>query len=253
MTAYAAIRFERAEAVARITFNRPEQLNALDPILISEALSAVETVAESDARVLVVTGAGKAFSAGVDLKAAQSFDRESLRQYSEQACAMIRLLETMPQITIARVDGYCFTGGLEIALGCDFIIASETSEFADTHAKLGLSSGWGMTQRLPRRIGWMKAKEISVTCRRVGAREALALGLILDAVPADQLDGRIDLLAQQVCANSGGAIAVYKAQYRMAQNVSLDEGLENVATKRVRVTDNRERQSAFTAALGRKT
>jgi enoyl-CoA hydratase/carnithine racemase len=253
MSPHTAIEFSRDGGVARLTFNRPDQLNALSPALIDEALAVAESVAQSDARVLVVTGAGKAFSAGVDLKAGQGFDREALRRFSDQARALARLFETMPQIVIARVRGYCFTGGLELALSCDFIVAAADAQFADTHVKLGLTSAWGMTERLSRRIGWMKAKEVCVTARRLGAQEALALGLVLDVLPADQLDARIDRLAADISANSADAVAAYKAQFRLAQNRFLDDGLDAVADAKVRVSDNRERMAAGMAKLAGKS
>jgi enoyl-CoA hydratase/carnithine racemase len=145
----ACVRLSRDGAVARLTFTRPQSLNALSPQLIDEALRAVQEVAASDARVLVVAGEGRSFSAGVDLKAAAApeFRGEAARRFSEQARELARLLETMPQATIARVTGHCFTGGLEIALGCDFIVASSDAVFCDTHARLGLRPGWGLSQR----------------------------------------------------------------------------------------------------------
>jgi enoyl-CoA hydratase/carnithine racemase len=228
------VRYARQGELARLTFARPRSLNALSPQLIEEALRVVRDVATSDARVLIVAGEGKSFSAGVDLKATASSDfrGEPARRFSEQARELARLLETMPQATIARVTGHCFTGGLEIALGCDFIVASDDAVFCDTHAKLGLRPGWGLSQRLPRRIGDQKAKEMSFTARRVGAVEALTMGLALDVVPLAALDERIDQLAAQIIANEPTSIAAYKALYRAAQTHTLDEGLAFEASAR---------------------
>jgi enoyl-CoA hydratase/carnithine racemase len=230
----ACIRLARQGEVARLTFARPKSLNALSPQLIDEALPVVQEVATSDARILVVAGEGKSFSAGVDLKAtaAAEFRGEAARRFSEQARELARLLETMPQATIARVTGHCFTGGLEIALGCDFIVASDDALFCDTHARLGLRPGWGLTQRLPRRIGVQKAKEMSFTARRVGAAEALAMGLVLDVVRRAALDARIDELAAAIVASEPTSIAAYKALYRAAATHTLDDGLAYEATAR---------------------
>ena len=224
--AFSEVRLERSGPIARLTFDRPQVLNALSPTLIAEALAATEEVAASDARVLIVSGAGKAFSAGVDLKASTAADhtREAARRFSEQARALAILFETMPQATIAEVQGYCFTGALELALGCDLIVAADDAVFCDTHGKLGLRPGWGLSQRLPRRIGGQRAREMSFTARRVGAAEAARIGLILESVPRVALAARVNELALQIAEMSPGAIAAYKALYRAAE-AGLDEGL----------------------------
>lgn len=226
--------FQQDGAIARLTFARPQALNALSPQLIEEALGVAQAVAASDARVLIVDGQGKSFSAGVDLKSTASpdFRGEAARRFSEQARELARLLETMPQATIARVTGHCFTGGLEIALGCDLIVAADDAIFCDTHAKLGLRPGWGLSQRLPRRIGGMKAREMSFTARRVLADEAMAIGLVLDVVPLAELDRRIDALASAICEMEPVSIAAYKTLYRAAETHTFDDGLEFEATAR---------------------
>src|ERR1700679_3775400 len=126
------VRFSREGEVARLTFARPQSLNALSPQLIEEALKVAKAVAASDARVLIVAGEGRSFSAGVDLKAtaAPEFRGDPARRVSEQGRELAHLLETMPPATIARVTGHCFTGGLEIALGCDLIVASDDAIFS---------------------------------------------------------------------------------------------------------------------------
>jgi enoyl-CoA hydratase len=221
------VRYARQGHVARLTFERPDQLNALSPTLIDEALHVTQEVAASDARVLIVSGAGKSFSAGVDLKAASTpdFGRDAAKLFSDQARALVVLFETMPQATIAQVRGHCFTGGLELALGCDLIVAAEDALFCDTHGKLGLRPGWGLSQRLPRRIGSMRAREMSLTGRRVKADEAVRIGLILEHTPADALEARVTELAEQISASNPNAVIAYKALYRAAENLGLDEGL----------------------------
>ncbi|MET0182785.1 MAG: enoyl-CoA hydratase/isomerase family protein [Caulobacterales bacterium] len=243
MSALTEIRFERNGPLATITFARPQVLNALSPTLIEETLNTISTIAESDARVLILRGEGKSFSAGVDLNAAQAQTREKAREFSENARKLIILLETMPQVVIARVTGHCFTGGLEVALGADVILCTEDSIFADTHGKIGLRPGWGLSQRLPRRIGQQRAREMSFTGRRINGVEAAAIGLVLEALPIDKLDARIDELATQIIANSGGAIAAYKALYRAAETHTLDEGLAYETNTRFKISDAKERMS----------
>lgn len=221
------VQYAREGHIARLTFDRPRQLNALSPTLISEALHMAEEIAASDARVLIITGAGQSFSAGVDLKAtsAPEFTADVAKTFSDQARALARLFETMPQVTIAKVRGHCFTGGLELALACDLILAADNAIFCDTHGKLGLRPGWGLSQRLPRRIGVMRAREMSFTARRVGAAEAANIGLILEQVRLDRLDQRTRALADQIAQTNPRSIVAYKALYQASQALGLDDGL----------------------------
>lgn len=239
-------------AVATLTINRPDQLNALSPALVRTMLEMVRKIAASEARVLVLTGAGRAFSAGVDLKSVSvpEYTAESSRAFAADARAVIDLLEAMPQVTIARVNGYCFTGGLEIALGCDFIVASDTSVFCDTHAKLGMRPKWGLSQRLPRRIGLQRAKEMSFTARRVSAAEAVEIGLILRAVPAEQLDMEVTSLAASIVENSADSVNAYKNLYHAVERGGLDEGLHHEATVTLELRDHAtaKASSLFAAA-----
>lgn len=248
MTPYTQISLDCSGPIARLNFERPESLNALSPTLLKEALDAARKVASSDARVLIVSGAGeKAFSAGLDLKVitAADYTPEVGRLLSDDARALARLFETMPQVTIARVQGYCFTGGLELALGCDLIVASENAAFLDTHAKLGIRPIWGLSQRLPRRIGGQRAREMSFTARRIGAGEAVEIGLALKAVPAGELDAAIDELAGTIAGNSRDAVAAYKHLYRAAENMPLDQGLDYEAIADLPL---RDRESGIAAS-----
>ncbi|MDB5470171.1 MAG: enoyl-CoA hydratase/carnithine racemase [Caulobacter sp.] len=240
------VRFRREGAVAVLTLARPHVLNALSPTLIAEALRVAEAVAASDARALVIEGEGKSFSAGVDLKAvtAPDYTPEVRKAFSDNARRLCVLLETMPQPVIARVTGHCFTGGLELALACDFILAADDAVFCDTHAKLGMRSGWGLSQRLPRRIGQQRAREMSFTARRVPASEAVQLGLILDAVPADRLDVRVAALIDAILPSSADAVAAYKTLYRKAQTTTLDDGLKFEATADLKLGDRATRVAA---------
>lgn len=221
------VRLAREGHVARLIFDRPAQLNALSPTLIDEALQLTLAVAGSDARVLIISGAGRSFSAGVDLKAASSPDytREVAHRFSDRARMLALLFETMPQATIAQVSGYCFTGALELALACDLIIASDDAIFCDTHGKLGLRPGWGLSQRLPRRVGAMRAREMSFTARRIGAEEAARIGLVLEHVRGDRLLARVNELSTQIALMNPRSIAAYKTLYRGSQNLGLDDGL----------------------------
>ena len=246
---------ETADRVATVTLNRPDALNALTVDLLREAADALEAIAEGDtADVVVLTGAGRAFTAGVDLKALQATGRDLTEgdvgsELNGAARRVQHLMETMPQAVIAKVNGFCFTGGVEIMLAADIVIAAEEAKFGDTHAKIGLRPTWGMTQRLARRVGMQRARELSFTARTITGVEAAAYGLVMEAVPLAALDGRVAELATQIVANSAGSVAAYKDLYRKSENAGLDEGLRYEADTTYSIADVRERMAAILERL----
>ena len=188
MKAEGPVLVERApEGYAVLTLNRPEAMNALSAALRRALAEAVaELAAEPSVRVLVLTGAGWAFCAGLDLKelgaagAAPAFGGAA-------AADPVRALAGFAGPVIAAVNGAAVTGGFELALACDVILASEEARFADTHARVGVLPGWGLSQRLPRLVGPGRAKELSLTGNFLGARQAEAWGLVNRVLPADGL------------------------------------------------------------------
>jgi enoyl-CoA hydratase/carnithine racemase len=175
-----------ANGVASLTLIRPDKLNALDTTTFDELdahLGALEAAGESIGCV-VLRAEGKGFCAGADLKAMDGAAQVPPRYKP----GVIERLSRLPQPVIAAVHGVCFTGGLELALACDFILADASARFADTHGKWGLVGAWGMAQRLPRRIGLSAAKRMMMTSRVVEAAEAKELGLVDLLAPAGQLD-----------------------------------------------------------------
>jgi enoyl-CoA hydratase len=220
--------------VAIVTLNRPDKLNALTPELFEAGCVVLDRVARNAGiAVTVLKGAGRAFCAGADLDVfrAESFTKQDGERFTELAHRFIGLLETMPQATIARIHGACFAGGLEIALGCDLIVASEEARFADTHARFGIVPVWGLSQRLPRRIGAQRALELLLTTREIDGLEAAEIGLVLKSVPADQLDAAVQALATSIAANSPRSIAAYRKLVRQSQNAGLDAGLAYERTR----------------------
>ena len=143
---------EDTNGVAILTLNRPEQLNSLSPSLFVELRAHIDDIAASADNVgcVVLRGAGRSFSAGNDIKAIQAGDRAPSAHHQAET---IDSIEKLPQPVIAAVQGHCYTGALELALGCDFIVAAESARFADTHGKWSMTPTWGMSQRVPGRIG----------------------------------------------------------------------------------------------------
>ena len=192
---YAEIELTFEHDTATLSFSRPHAMNAITPNMLDELSHALAQLANNDGvRFVVITGAGKAFSAGVDLKALG--DRELINGkvgdiLDLPARKVIAQIENLPQPVIAKINGFCFTGALEIALACDLIVVAEEAKLGDTHAKWGLRPTWGMSQRLPRRIGILKAREWSLTARTIKGSDCVKLGLANAASPlADLDDGR---------------------------------------------------------------
>ena len=206
-------------AIATLTLNRPEALNALSDELFEELRAHVDALAQADdVACIILRGNGRSFCAGADLKALRK-TREPGSKPSTFKRDTIAAMEALPQPVIAAVHGHCFTGGLELALGADLIIAAENTRFADTHAKWGLYAGWGMSARLPRRVGVPNAKRMSYSAKEVLAEEALRIGLADMVVPNEKLYEEALSLATSIAANSHGVLRWLKKT--MAENVTM--------------------------------
>jgi enoyl-CoA hydratase len=194
-----------ADGVATLTLNRPEKLNALNPATFHELRAHLDAIAtDASVRCVVLTGAGRSFCAGNDLGGIAAGEQAPTRTYQADT---IDLLEQLPVPTIAKVRGHCFTGGLELALGCDLIAAASSAQFSDTHATWGLVPVWGMTVRLPERVGVAQAKRMSFTAERVDG----------DLVAADdELDAAVDRLTAAITAGSAHSHRINKQLYRAA-------------------------------------
>ena len=137
----------------------------------------------------------------------------------------LQAIEDLPQPVIASVQGHCYTGGLELALACDLLIAAESARFADTHGRWGMTPTWGMTQRLPRRIGPLRAKELMLSGRTVDGKEAAAIGLANRCVPDAELESATLELAKQIVANSWHTLRADKKLVNQGQDFGLEQGL----------------------------
>lgn len=239
----------RDGGVATITLHRPDALNAITPTMLGILGDTLDALAADDAvRVVVVTGAGRAFSAGVDLKALG--DRELTNGkvgdiLDLPARRVTHLLSSMSAITIAKVNGFCFTGALELALACDIVVAADEARFGDTHAKFGLRPTWGMSQRLPRLVGMAAARELSYTARNFTGAEAASLGMVARAVPLDDLDEATDEIVDGLLANSAGSLRAYKDLYRESMERPLVDGLAYEASTDYSIDDTAARLADF--------
>ena len=189
---------EKYDGYAMVILNRPDSMNALSRALREEFVAVFEECQRDESiRVVIVTGNGKAFCAGFDLKELSDPNAGSADQTSDNTIA--RAMEAFDGPIIGAINGHAVTGGFELALACDVIIASEHARFADTHARVGILPGWGLSQRLPRLIGLSRAKELSLTGRPLFADQALAWGLVNSVCPADELIPNAKAMAQSMC------------------------------------------------------
>jgi enoyl-CoA hydratase/carnithine racemase len=246
---YKTIICAKESGICRITMNRPEAMNAITPDMLVELKAAVlDAGNDGDVAIIVLTGAGKAFCAGVDLKSlgGRKLERGKVGDILDiPARELIRALREVPKAVIAVVNGFCFTGALEIMLGCDIAIASDTAKIGDTHAKWGLRPTWGMSARLPRRVGFLKARELSFTADAITAREAERIGLVNMAVPPEKLEETVTALAEKIMANSRESIAAYKRLYNANESMTLDQSLELEYGSEFDISDTGERLERF--------
>jgi enoyl-CoA hydratase/carnithine racemase len=207
-----------------LTLNRPAARNALSRDLIKAAYIALtEADADDSVRAVVLTGADPAFCAGVDLKEAQRDGLGYFEEFRSQSC--IAATGNMRTPIIGAINGPVFTGGLEMALGCDFLIASERAVFADTHARVGILPGGGMTARLPRLVGVAMARRLSMTGEVVGAARAEKIGLVTEVVAHERLIERAVELATQIAEVPGPTMLGLKKIYTTGAATVIDPAL----------------------------
>ena len=238
--------------ILTITLNRPEALNAFRPEMLIEIREIIiQTEDDPNVAVIVIEGAGKAFSAGVDLKVLQGFDPNAGKigdLFDKPAALAWDTFRKSRCPIIAKVHGACFTGALEMALHCDFIFTTLDTKFGDTHAKFGLRPTWGMSQTLSQAIGVRKAKEMSFSARTVLGDEAVRLGIANEAVEdKDALDALVDKRAGQIASNSQASVSAFKDLYNVAQSgLSMDDALkEEFSREYPDIKDTNDRLAGF--------
>ncbi len=218
---------ERTEHIATVTISRPEKLNALDPTTVAELLRAVSELQHRDPpRAVILTGAGKAFVAGADIAAMSSMSTTDARRFAEAGHQVAALLETASFPVIAAVNGFALGGGCELALACDFIYASEKAKFGQPEVKLGVIPGFGGTQRLARRVGIGKARELCYTGDIIGAEEALRIGLVNAVFAPDDLLAKTREVAERIAQQGPLAVASAKRVLLRGEDQSLSSACE---------------------------
>jgi len=246
------------EGYAVVTLNRPAAMNALSSELrrsLAHTIDALE--ADPQVRVLILTGAGKAFTAGLDLKelgvSGLSTPRSGAMQDAVQVGDPVRSLARFSGPVIGAINGVAITGGFELALACDVLLASTNARFADTHSRVGVMPGWGLSQRLSRVIGIYRAKELSLTGNFLSAEQALAWGLVNRVVAPEELMPQARALARDMLSVIPEMLVSYKRVIDEGYAASFGDGLRiereqaNAANGAVRAEDIERRREAVRA------
>jgi enoyl-CoA hydratase len=245
-----SIELTRVEEFALITLNRPDALNALSFALIAELGRALDEVAASDARALLITGAGaKAFCAGADIKELTGRSLVEQKRGAETGQATFAKLDRLPMPSVAVINGYAFGGGLELALACTLRIATRNAKMGQPEMKLGLIPGYGGTQRLPRAIGAARAMDMILTGRTIDAEEALRIGLVNRLVDADAVAAGI-AYAREFSGYSLPVLGFAREAVARALDTPLSEGLKietDLSTLAFQTRDAAEGMAAFIA------
>ena len=243
-----SVHLTRQDEFAVITLDRQEALNALSSAVLRELAQAFDQVADSDARALIVTGAGaKAFCAGADIKELTDRSLTEQRRDSAFGQAVLARLDVLPMCSVAAINGYAFGGGLELALACTFRIAVPTAKMGLPEIKLGLIPGYGGTQRLPRAVGEGRALEMILTGRTVEAEEALRIGLVHRIANGDPVQAAIGF-ARGFSGFGLPALRLARDAVKRALEVPLHEGLNleaDLNTLAFQTRDAVEGMSAF--------
>lgn len=218
---------EKKGHVAVITLNDTKVLNALSYNMVMDIKEAFETVkADKDVYAVILTGAGKAFAAGADITYMQNMTPMEAYAWAKTGNIIFRGIEVMEKPVIAAVNGFALGGGCELAMSCDFIYASEKAKFGQPEVGLGVTPGFGGTQRLSRAIGPRKAKELCYTGKVIGAEEAKELGLVNAVVPAEELMDKAMATAEMICAQAPIAVKQCKMAINHGVESHIRDGIE---------------------------
>lgn len=228
---YQTLTFGVADRIATITVNRPDKLNALNDATIAELGSAIdEARSRDDVGGVILTGAGRAFVAGADIKGLTVGDTVALKAQAQRGQDVFRRYETSPKPVIAAINGFALGGGCELAMACHVRIASDAAKFGQPEVKLGLVPGYGGTQRLPRLIGKGRALQLLLTGEMIDAAEAYRIGLVNRVVPGDQLIATVTEMMKAMLANGPLALAGCIETVNRGLDLTLDEALTLEAT-----------------------
>tara|TARA_B100000749_G_scaffold280899_1_gene281071 strand:- start:163529 stop:164308 length:780 start_codon:yes stop_codon:yes gene_type:complete len=224
--AFETIKLERKENIGILTINRPKAMNALNHQVIEELKTVLSQLLEDPVRCLVLTGAGdKSFVAGADIKEMETMDSEGAKRLSANGQSAFNLMEQMSFPVIAAVNGFALGGGFELALCCDFIIASEKAKFGLPEVGLGLIPGYGGTQRLSRTVGLNNCRRMALSGGMFSAETLFSYGAVSEVVPPDQVLERATAIAKEIASKGPKAVEFCKRSINDGYQKTLNDGL----------------------------
>ena len=219
------VKLEQQGPVAILTIERPEALNALNSQVLCDLDEAITKVEQADdVFAVILTGAGRSFVAGADIGEMVNFSAIDGKKFGVHGGSIFLRLENLSKPVIAAINGFALGGGCELAMACDIRIASEKAKFGQPEVGLGITPGFGGTQRLPRIVGVSKAMELILTAKTIGAAEAKEIGLVSAVYPPEELMGEAMKLASAICANAPIAVAESKRCIRMGMQTDIATG-----------------------------
>ena len=219
------VNYEVQGAVAILTINRPEALNALNSQVLSDLDEAITKIeADDSVHAVILTGAGRSFVAGADIGEMKGFSARDGKKFGVHGGGVFLRLENLSKPVIAAVNGFALGGGCELAMSCDIRLASEKAKFGQPEVGLGITPGFGGTQRLPRIVGISKAMELILTAKVINAAEAERIGLVSAVYPPEELMDKAMELANAICANAPIAVAESKRCIRMGMQTDIATG-----------------------------
>lgn len=219
--------FKKEGSVGIVSINRPKALNALNTAVLTELNTALDQVeADKEIYLLILTGEGKAFVAGADIAEMSNKTAAEAKVFAKQGMDVFRRIEELTIPTMALVNGFALGGGCELAMACDIRIASEKAKFGQPEVSLGITPGFGGTQRLPRLVGLAKAKELIFTADMIDAQEALKIGLVNKVTTAEELLNEGMAMAQKITSKGQVAVRYSKEAINSGMQVDIDTAMD---------------------------
>lgn len=243
---------QKEGAIATVTINEPEKLNALNSEILRELNVAFDKLADdNDIRVVIITGADRSFVAGANIKEMAEMDYQQAKTFGEFGSSVFRKIETCPKPVIAAVNGFALGGGCELALACDIRVASEKAKFGQPEVGLGITPGFSGTQRLARLVGFAKAKELIFTGKVITADDALKIGLVNQVVAPGTLMDEVKAMAETIAKQAPVAVQNAKKAINNGWDMEMSEGIDLEVELFARCFETEDQKSGMKAFLNK--
>ncbi len=247
------LKMERDGEVVQITIDREDKLNAMSLDVMNEFITVLEELEKDSSKVIIITGEGKkAFSAGADIEYMSKIGPTDAEKYALRGHEVLNKIEKIGKPVIAAINGYALGGGCELALSCDIRFASANAQLGQPEVTLGICPGWGGTQRLLRIVGPARAKDLIFSGRRIGAEEAVSMGLVNKVFPPETLISETRSYAREVAKNSNFAVGISKMLVNKGMDASLETGLKLEIYSWALCFSTKEREERMASFLKRK-